>query len=88
MKLTEYIKRLQTLQRRLQRQDIDPDVVIQRYSDYTTVINDPESDLEEYPKTIRGIPRNDGWVRAEHDSMTDEATKSQLRTFVLLCPGN
>ncbi len=82
MKLSEYIKRLQKLKRQCKK--IDPDVVVQRFSDYTD-----EFDEGEYPKLIRLAPPGGGreWAMRLHYSMTEQQ-KAQSKLYVEVAPGN
>jgi hypothetical protein len=76
MKVSEYIKTLQ----KLQRETGDVDIVIRRYSDYSFDVDSPES--------VQVLPRKDGeWATRWHDSM-DEGDKAKLVTVIELVGGN
>lgn len=99
MKLSQYIKELQQIQRQLKRKGIDPEVAISRYSDFTTDLGDqkaghhgnPNLKAKYYPRVVKGVRFQDRirtdteWITRYHPSMPEETT---VEFFVELAAGN
>ena len=90
MKLSEYIKRLQKIQRQQAKQvghDQDPEVCMSRYSDMTTDLgNGDEADV--FPRVIRAMPVGGAdWIMRHHERMSD-AQQRLVKDYVEIGHGN
>lgn len=89
MKLSEYIQRLQKIQRTMKRAGLDPEVAVSRYSDFTTDLTPGwENNDDDYPRVVYGLPATgQEWITRAHEKMTDEQ-KARLEPYVELLSGN
>ena len=88
MKLSEYIKRLQAIQRQEKRKGCDPEVCASRFSDLTTALAPGWQKDEDYPRLVEAVPKQDGeYLMRAHSTMSEEE-KANVRTYVELLSGN